>query len=202
MIDADTLASGVESQLPRHIKLVFDQFSRTHTHEIRLRGRKTTFARIRKYGLGGKITADPWAFSTNVLHKANLPSELVNPDLENAVAYILALAQLYAGRSTARNPEEGEEEEEPFDRDDLEQGYVIADGRSGYDVSRRRTYLDTFDDYDDAVIFVAQDMERERYYPDVFYVNDHGNVDLLSLKPTIKRGRVVKVESSTVRSWG
>ena len=35
----------------------------------------------------------------------------------------------------------------------------------------------------------------------VYFVNDHGNVDLLVLKKKIVKGKVIKVDSDIVKSW-
>ena len=44
-------------------------------------------------------------------------------------------------------------------------------------------------------------MYDSNYFPNVFYVNERGNVDLLSVKDKVVKGKVIKVTYETVRSW-
>jgi hypothetical protein len=60
----------------------------------------------------------------------------------------------------------------------VDDDYVISDDRSGYWVS----VLDkNFDDFNHAISAIVADMIRQQYYPNVWYINDHGNVDLLAI---------------------
>ena len=77
--------------------------------------------------------------------------------------------------------EEGEEDDEDvFSDEEMAQGYVISDARGGgYAVAHEHKFLDTYSDMDSALDAIEQAMERDKFYPNVYYVNDHGNVDLL-----------------------
>jgi len=95
-----------------------------------------------------------------------------------------------------------EEQEDDFDlKGEMNEGYVISDARGGYSVGYEGRYLDTFSDKNEAVKFVVERMETEKYYPNVFYVNDHGNVDLLSVRARHRKGKIVGASYKSVRSW-
>jgi hypothetical protein len=89
---------------------------------------------------------------------------------------------------------EGEDEESDDDyprptEDDLAESYVISDGRrGGYDVVKPGgKKLDHFGDFDEAVEEIMERSEKEKYFANIYYVNDHGNIDLLD-----EKGKIVK----------
>lgn len=86
------------------------------------------------------------------------------------------------------------------DRDlqsEMEQGYIIGSPiHGGYSLSREGKHIADFREYDDVLAFIVEDMERQRFWPNVFFVNDHGNVDLLQLR--VKKG---VVEERVLQSW-
>jgi hypothetical protein len=59
----------------------------------------------------------------------------------------------------------------------------------------------TFPDIGLAVKAARQWMQDNSYWPNLFYVNDHGNVDLLSVRAYVKGELVISVEWKTERSW-
>lgn len=82
--------------------------------------------------------------------------------------------------------EEEEEEDEESDEDDvfseeeMSEGYVIVDERGGgYAVNHEGKSLGSYDDMDAALDDIEAHMKRSNFYPNVYYVNDHGNIDLL-----------------------
>jgi len=99
--------------------------------------------------------------------------------------------------------EEEEEEDDDFDLDgEMKEGLVIGDARGGkYSVSLEGKSLGTFSDFDEALLAGIQKANDANFFPNVFHVNDHGNVDLLSVKTEVKRGKVVKVDYEIERSW-
>ena len=109
---------------------------------------------------------------------------------------------------TAEEGEDGEEDEEEEEEDDdfdldgeMEEGLVIQDARGRLSVTLGGKSLGTFGDFDDALLAGAQAMHAQNFFPNVFHVNDHGNVDLLAVTPEVKRGKVVSVEYTVERSW-
>lgn len=78
---------------------------------------------------------------------------------------------------------------EPGDlRSELEDGIVIRDARGGgYSVTASGRFIDNGDDMREALRIAAAWAKRNNYYPNLFYVNDHGNVDLIN-----SRGRVLE----------
>ena len=56
--------------------------------------------------------------------------------------------------------------------------YVIHDYPGGYRVDQIN---EVFEDFDDAIEAVREDMDWKQWWPNVWFVNDHGNVDLLGL---------------------
>lgn len=79
---------------------------------------------------------------------------------------------MFASTHTASKP----------DRDDLEDAAVIEDSRGGYDLSFTGKFIRTFGDFDDALKAANREMKRQKYWPDIYYINDHGNVDLLDAR--------------------
>ncbi len=74
-------------------------------------------------------------------------------------------------------PDDEEEHEDPTpDEDDA---YVRDAGSSGYSVSMCGRARGWIADMDDAVKHLAAEMEATSYFPNVWYVNDHGNATLL-----------------------
>jgi hypothetical protein len=61
--------------------------------------------------------------------------------------------------------------------------YVVSDsGRLGakYSVSQYDMgHLGEFDEWDEAIAFIKDKMERDQFYPDVWYVDDHGGIELV-----------------------
>jgi len=66
---------------------------------------------------------------------------------------------------------------------------VISDSRRGYSVAIEGKHIDDFTDWDDAFEAVQRWMKKNNYYPDIYYVNERGNMSLLD-----DRG-------NEVRSW-
>jgi len=77
-------------------------------------------------------------------------------------------------------------DDEPYDigdtdyfdwQQEMETGAVITDRtRGGYSVSVEGKHLDYYDNFDDALYSVKQWMDASKYWPNIFFVNDHGNV--------------------------
>ena len=74
-----------------------------------------------------------------------------------------------------------------------EDDYQISDSREGYYCLQ----VGTNTDFDSIIQEISDDMERNNFYPNVWYVNDHGNVSLLS----IKRNNNGVATSHEVKSW-
>lgn len=93
--------------------------------------------------------------------------------------------------------------EEDIDlENEMDSGYIVGDARDGgYDVALEGRRLDHFSDYDDALVFILEHMEKTKYWPNVFYVNERGNTDQLTLKPKMRKGRIVGVSAKIVKSW-
>jgi hypothetical protein len=89
-------------------------------------------------------------------------------------------------------------DEEDFDlRSEMESGYVISERGQGYSVSFEGRHWRDFKIFDDALYFIISRMEERQYWPNVFSVNDHGNVSLLSIRQRKRGGPSVKV----IQSW-
>jgi hypothetical protein len=91
-------------------------------------------------------------------------------------------------------PEEEEEEEEDdtFSDESMAEGYVISDGRSGegYVVVHEHKHFGNYDDMDDALDAIEAAMKHDNFYPNIYYVNDHGNVDLIDSEGNTIESRV------------
>jgi hypothetical protein len=87
--------------------------------------------------------------------------------------------------------EDTEEGDDPFSDEEMREGYVISDAkRGGYDVSLQRRHMKHFADKDEALDYISEHMEKEQVFPNIYYVNDHGNVDLLDEDGKILESRV------------
>ncbi len=87
--------------------------------------------------------------------------------------------------------EEEEEDEDVFSDEEMREGYVISDARGGgYDVSHDGKTIGHFPDKDAALDDIDERMEKAKFFPNIYYVNDHGNVDLLDVEGKILKSRV------------
>ncbi len=75
----------------------------------------------------------------------------------------------------------GDEEVEPPSADDLQTEAVLSDARGGgYNLSIEGKHIRKFGaDRDEAVRYVSRWMKEHNFRPNLYYVNDHGNIDLL-----------------------
>jgi hypothetical protein len=91
---------------------------------------------------------------------------------------------------------EGDDEDEESDDDlfsdeEMRSGFVISDSRrGGYDVVHEGKSVGKYDDMDDALEAIEAEMKRSNFYPNIYYVNDHGNVDLLDSEGNVIESRV------------
>lgn len=92
---------------------------------------------------------------------------------------------------------------EDFDLEtEVETGLVIGDARGGgYSVTLDGKYVDNSRDFDEALVLGLEAMEYAKYYPNVFYVNERGNVDLLAVRPKTRKGKIVGASYETLHSW-
>ena len=77
-------------------------------------------------------------------------------------------------------PEEPEEDDDSFSDESMAEGYVISDARGGgFDVVHEHKHVGHYRSMENALEEIAVYMEQEKFFPNTYYVNDHGNVDLL-----------------------
>jgi hypothetical protein len=73
----------------------------------------------------------------------------------------------------------------------MQSGFVISDSRNGgYDVVSEHKHFGHYEDMDEALEAIEAEMKRSNFYPNVYYVNDHGNVDLLDSDGNVIESRV------------
>lgn len=74
--------------------------------------------------------------------------------------------------------EDEEYDDSEFDwKSEMESGIVISDNtRGGYDLTADGKYIDNYSDWDDVTLAAKQWMEQNQYWPNIFFINDHGNV--------------------------
>lgn len=88
-------------------------------------------------------------------------------------------------------PEEDEEEDDVFSDEEMAQGYVISDARGGgYNVTHEHRHFEHYRSIENAIEEINDEMEREKFYGNIYYVNDHGNVDLLDQDGNVIKSRV------------
>ena len=94
------------------------------------------------------------------------------------------------------------EEDDDFDLDvEMHEGIVITDLKRGGYKFGLSGYFDTADTWEEILVAVLQYMEQEKYYPNVFYVNERGNTDLLEIVPKTKNRKIVGASSKIIQSW-
>lgn len=89
--------------------------------------------------------------------------------------------------------DEGDEDDEddPFSDEEMIEGYVISDARGGgYTVMHSHKHVGNYRSVDAAVDAINSKMEREKFFPNIYYVNDHGNIDLLDSEGNSIKSRV------------
>ena len=79
----------------------------------------------------------------------------------------------------------------PYIQDD---DYRIQDAKSGYSVNNGMTDLTNYDSWESAIAAIVDDMESNQFYPDIWFINERGNVDLLRLNDD-------KTDTEIVESW-
>jgi hypothetical protein len=97
------------------------------------------------------------------------------------------------GGEEEEEDDEGEydEDDEVFSDEEMREGYVIHDARKGgYTVAHDGRHFGSYDDMDAALSDIKEHMERDNFYPNIYYVNERGNVDLLDSEGNIIRSRV------------
>jgi hypothetical protein len=86
---------------------------------------------------------------------------------------------------------EDEDEDDVFSDEEMQEGFVISDARrGGYDVGHEHKHVGHYADMDEALEAIEAEMKRENFYPNIYYVNDHGNVDLLDMDGNVIKSRV------------
>ena len=82
---------------------------------------------------------------------------------------------------------------EDFDlRSEMSEGAIVHDARGGgYDVSFSGKHLGHFKSRGGALAAIVREMDRSKYWPNVFHVNERGNTDLLSVRANPKGSGVL-----------
>lgn len=82
---------------------------------------------------------------------------------------------------TAESEEEDDEpNDDAFSDEEMQSGFVISDSRrGGYDVVHEHKHVGHYEDMDEALEAIEAEMKSSNFYPNIYYVNDHGNVELL-----------------------
>ena len=87
--------------------------------------------------------------------------------------------------------QEEEDEDDIFSEEEMRSGFVISDSRrGGYDVVNEHKHVGHYSDMDKALAAIETEMKRSNFYPNIYYVNDHGNVDLLDSDGAVLESRV------------
>ena len=92
---------------------------------------------------------------------------------------------------------------EDFDlQGEMESGLVISDTRHGhYDIVLEGKHVETAGSMEEAILSALLFMEKNQYWPNVFYVNERGNTDLLVITPKKRKDKIIGATSSIVASW-
>jgi hypothetical protein len=76
---------------------------------------------------------------------------------------------------------DGEDFEE-YDNEPQDEDIMISDARNGgYDIGIvGGRYLMSFDDWDEAISSIKTWMKKNKFYPTIWYQNDHGNISIVN----------------------
>jgi len=87
--------------------------------------------------------------------------------------------------------EEEDDDEDVFSEDEMREGFIIADNtRGGYDLSHRYRHYGNYKTVESALKMIAQVTERDKFYPNIYVINDHGNIDLIDEEGNVLESRV------------
>lgn len=87
--------------------------------------------------------------------------------------------------------DDDEPEDDAFSDEEMQSGFVISDGRrGGYDVVHEHKHVGHYEDMDEALDDIEAEMKRSNFYPNIYYINDHGNVDMLDSDGNVIESRV------------
>ena len=113
-------------------------------------------------------------------------------DLKEAEKDWAAIEEDTAEEDEEEEPEEEEEDEDDaFSDEEMRSGYVISDSRGGgYDVVHEHHHVGHYRSMENALEEIDVYMEKDKFYPNIYYVNDHGNVDLLDKDGNVIESRV------------
>lgn len=111
-------------------------------------------------------------------------------DLKEAEKEWAAIEEDASDNEEEDDPED-DEENDLFSDEEMAGGYVISDSRQGgYEVAHEHKHVGHYEDMDDALEAIEAAMKSGNYYPNIYYVNDHGNVDLLDASGNVIESRV------------
>lgn len=93
----------------------------------------------------------------------------------------------FSGKPLRDNPHH---DEEPNEKPDFEESIVIQDRRygNGYEALYSRKAIAANHEWDVLMDDINRWMEKSNYFPDVYYVNERGNIDLIN----VRTGKVIK----------
>lgn len=84
-------------------------------------------------------------------------------------------------------------------REEMSEGGVVSEGRNGgYEASVSGKHLGRFKNRGAALAAIVRTMDKEKFWGNIFTVNDHGNVTQLAVRLNPKGKGVL---SRAVHSW-
>jgi site-specific DNA-cytosine methylase len=93
--------------------------------------------------------------------------------------------------------DEEDENDDPFSDEEFNEGYIISNKVSGalgsgrgVVVTQANKRVGVYEDKEEAMKAINKRMEKEGFFPNVYFVNERGNVDLLDEKGNIVESRV------------
>jgi hypothetical protein len=67
---------------------------------------------------------------------------------------------------------------------------IISDSRNGYIVKCELDNLGEFLEMDECLDAINNWMKRNNFYPNIYFINDHGNIHLINLQGKIIQSQV------------
>jgi hypothetical protein len=90
------------------------------------------------------------------------------------------LANLIERSEPEQTPDDDEQGHRPPDEDELRSSVTVQDAKRGYSAWHEGDEIAANDDWDALLKAINAWMKKSNYYPDIYYVNERGNIETVS----------------------
>ena len=86
-------------------------------------------------------------------------------------------------------------------QEELRDGASVTDARSGYSVGISGKWIGYADSVEEGLVMILKELEKGNWYPNIFYVNERGNTDLLRVRPKKRKGVIIGASYKVIHGW-